>query len=78
MTCNGWTNAETWTVNLWFGDTFSSYADDGEPLDADACRELVKDAVYSLIAPEGVGGFITDMMQLNAVNWEELAEAHGG
>ena len=80
MTCNGWANKETWVVNLWFGDTFSAYADEGMPLDADLCRELVEGAVYGLLTPDNnsITGFITDMLNLKAVDWEELAQAHGG
>lgn len=28
-TCNGWRNAATWTVNLWFGDNFAAADEDG-------------------------------------------------
>lgn len=79
MTCNGWSNAATWTVNLWFGDTFASYAEDGEPLSPENCRELVEEAIYSVIEPDngGIKSFIHDMIDLGSVNWFELAQAHG-
>ena len=71
---NGWRNAETWTVNLWFGDTFAAMAEHGEALSADACREMVEE--YAEEALGGAGGFIWDMMNLGAVDWQELAEHH--
>jgi hypothetical protein len=79
MTCNGWTNAATWTVSLWFGDTFASYAEDGEALSEESCRELVEEAIYSVIEPDngGIKSFIHDMIDLGSVNWFELAQNYG-
>lgn len=73
-TCNGWRNAATWTVNLWFGDMWAAMAEDGEAITAEMCRDFVEDHVRDVIGEDN--GFIWDMMDLRAVDWEELADAH--
>jgi hypothetical protein len=77
-TCNGWRNAATWTVNLWFGDSFAEYSEYmGEVITPDACRETVEAYVEEFIGHDSIGsGFIWDMLDLNIVDWDELAEHH--
>jgi hypothetical protein len=61
-TYNGWTNRETWLVNVW-----------GNPesrADVQALRESLQDQHDEL--PNGI---LKDMLDLRAINWEEL-ESH--
>lgn len=75
--CNGWRNAATWTVNLWFGDSWAAMADDGVEITPDMCREDVERYVEELIGtPQGGNGFVWDMLDLSSVDWYELAEHH--
>lgn len=76
MTCNGWRNAATWTVNLWFGNDFAAMAQEQE-LTPEMCCEVVEEAVSSLVDPDGaaINGFIWDMLDLRSVDWDELCEA---
>lgn len=69
--CNGWTNRETWLVSLWFGDTFTYMAENGHKTSADHLREEVE--LY-LEEKGATSGFIADMMDMRAINWQELAE----
>lgn len=76
--CNGWTNSETWTVNLWFGDVFAEMGFDGR-LD----REMLKDFVIEMLEADGSlpeSGLVADVMNdfLRRVDWDELAENHSG
>jgi hypothetical protein len=81
-TCNGWRNAATWTVNLWFGDTWAEMAEDSRNpynpiITADFCRDMVEEYVYDLIGRDSTtAGFIWDMLDLSAVDWDALAEHH--
>lgn len=81
-TCNGWRNAATWTVNLWFGDSWSNMAHEGEIITADYCRESVEEYVQELIGDTSdakyasMGNFIWDMLDLNSVDWDALASHH--
>lgn len=76
MTCNGWRNAATWTVNLWFGNDFAAMAQEQE-LTPEMCWEVVEEAVSSLVDPDGaaINGFIWDMLDLRSVDWDELCVA---
>ena len=69
--CNGWTNAATWTVNLWFGDHWDYLSEDGI-LDAENMREHVQDYIDEMLGDKN-NGFIRDMIDLGSVNWYELA-----
>lgn len=71
---NGWTNWETWVVNLWFGDSW------GEIKDPDTLREIVEEHIE-----EQIGNMrrtiIQDIIQtgfLGEVDWQELADANEG
>lgn len=68
--CNGWTNRETWLVNLWFGDSFAVMQDDGEEITADYIRETVESYVDEIVP---ASSFIADMMDMGAINYGELA-----
>lgn len=78
---NGWTNWETWKVNLHWGDYWAS--DSGlrsEPITAEEMRSDVEaflDEAFALL-PEGRRLFISDMIDLSAVNWHELATHYEG
>jgi hypothetical protein len=77
ISCNGWRNAHTWTVNLWFGDNFAALTEDGVEVTAETCRETVEAYVDEIIGFEGTGaGFLWDMLDLNSVDWGELARHH--
>lgn len=64
---NGWTNRETWLVNIWFMDGING------PIDADSIESMVTEYVDEIV-PEP--SFVTDMIDLNCINWEELADCH--
>jgi hypothetical protein len=60
-TYNGWTNRETWLVNVW-----------GNPesrADVVSLREMLEDQYNDL--PDGI---LKDMLDLQAINWDELLE----
>ena len=59
---NGWTNRATWLVNVW-----------GNPESRDDLDMLKVDLEEQYDAlPNGI---IKDMLDLDEINWEELAEA---
>jgi hypothetical protein len=49
ISCNGWRNAHTWTVNLWFGDNFAAATEDGIEVTPDYCRQMVDDYVEMIL-----------------------------
>ncbi len=75
---NGWRNAATWTVNLWFGDGWAEMAHEGMDITADYCREQVEEMLEERLSrlgsgQSGIDGFIWDMMDLGSVDWYQLA-----
>lgn len=73
MECNGWSNRETWIVSLWFSNDIVEL-DETEPVTGTHIRDMVEEILDSAIDYQGVSGFIRDMMNLSAVNWDELAD----
>jgi hypothetical protein len=71
---NGWSNYETWLVNLWFGDIFTEMSDQGQ-LHSEMLREFVEEMLESDGALPQYG-FAADIMNaaLRSVDWRELAE----
>ena len=69
---NGWTNRETWLVNIWFMDGL----DGSERVSADYLQEFVEDYVESVIGQIDNSGFISDMLDMSSINWVELADSH--
>lgn len=74
-TYNGWTNWDTWSINLHWGDYWSSLADDGEEVTADTMRSDVEAFIDEALGNmrEGQRLFFGDWMDLSPVNWNELA-----
>jgi hypothetical protein len=68
-TYNGWTNRETWLVNIWFMDSL----DGCEEVSADYLQDMVEEHVYSMIKS---ASFVADMIDLGCIDWAELAENH--
>ena len=66
---NGWTNRETWLVNIWFMDGL----DTEERISAEYLEEMVEEHVYNQIE---TSGFVADMIDLGCINWAELADNH--
>ena len=60
-TYNGWTNRETWLVNVWFNPESRA--------DVYSAKEQLEEALDSI-----ENGCLKDMVSLSEVNWEELAE----
>ena len=60
--CNGWSNRETWLVNLWFNP--------GSKADLEYVREHLEEELDKIES-----GVLKDMIDLGAINWRELEEA---
>jgi len=85
----GWTNRETWTVNLWLMNDESNYAllcdvlkqkaDDQEA--ADLLRDLIEDDTNDLLkAKEIASSMASDLLThaLAEVNWLEIVQDNRG
>lgn len=70
-TYNGWTNKETWLVNLWLGDLLADWESKGLPVTFDAVRDLVEEITSEVKAE----GFVSDLLKssLGEINYHEIA-----
>ena len=69
-TYNGWTNRETWVINVWLGDYFQEVSDEGQQLLAD----YIEETVWDMFTEADIPPMFADMIDLGAVNWRELAD----
>jgi len=82
-TYNGWTNYETWCVNLWLdneewmSETLFGIATDTD-LDVYDKSEALKDFVNELNPLVDGASMFTDLLNgaLSMVNWREIIENH--
>lgn len=88
MSYNGWTNRETWLVNLYFGDSFNSYIDD-DVNEGYIDLERPKNDIVAEIAEryddyvseqlegeiEALSSFLHDFIDLGLIDWYDLAES---
>jgi len=66
-TYNGWTNRETWLINLWYNPETLE--------DLDYIREELDSAVERLMEGGVVANnVLIDMLGINEINWRELEE----
>jgi hypothetical protein len=78
---NGWTNWETWNVNLWLTNDEGSYAwlmDAAKRAiatdpDDDDDQERILAAYLQVMVPDS--GFVGDSVSWHRVNWREIAAA---
>ena len=70
MSCNGWSNVETWLVNHWYGKRIREMLEENSDFGSDDLRIIVEDNTNE----RQLDGFVADVIDhfLNAVDWEEL------
>jgi len=74
---NGWTNKQTWNINLMYSEIFSNMCEEQEFNDmdhlADAFESLVNELEFDGVT-ENTLAHNALSEYLNQVNWEEIAE----
>lgn len=69
---NGWTNRETWLVNLHWGETIAEIFDE---IDVRTLSECIEDFIYEQLDEElAPHSIFRDFIDLAVVDWRELAE----
>lgn len=78
-TYNGWTNRETWLVNLWVGDNLAELKQEGAEIDARYAYACVLDMLETSGATVE-DAFASDLIAfaLSGVNWQEIADSLEG
>jgi hypothetical protein len=74
--CNGFTNHETWNINLMYEEVFINMAEEQEYEDlesmADFFKSLVEELEYEGVKPGSLAESLL-RMYLHQVDWEEIA-----
>lgn len=78
MSYNGWTNHETWLVNLWLGDNSHETVAEicGDDPDIATLADWLKEYVEEMAEPvTKSASLVSDLMgsAMGAVNWNEIA-----
>ena len=77
---NGWTNKETWLVNLWYGDALLNDYSEIKETEVDACR-VEEDIRYIAGECEALSqtqtGLLFDFIEASfaEVDWQQLADS---
>ena len=74
---NGWTNKDTWCVNMWLGDDMHDVAkENGYAIDAGWCKEMVQEYLENSVG-NVFQGFIGDIVGsfMSSVDWNEIAKS---
>jgi len=61
MSYNGWSNYETWSVNVWYNPESRE--------DVHFIRDMIEEQYDAM--PHG---FLKDQINITAINWDELLE----
>ena len=69
---NGWTNRNTWLINLHFGGLLDSYKEDGLEVTADLIQEIWLDHIE--LETKHLDVIVMDFLDFEGINWEEIAE----
>ena len=79
-TYNGWTNRETWAIGLHLMDTVTNWIVDDRDAwnedEVDQAAEIFQDLVAEQMDEAGLPTFplLWDLLDLSAVNWQELGQ----
>ncbi len=69
---NGWTNRNTWLINLHFGDSIREEMED----DASTTSENIQDFIMDILGNTALNSdsIIRDFIDFDAINWQEIYE----
>ena len=76
-TYNGWTNKETWLVNLHYGDMVQEHVEEAGHMEASEVREYVEYVALECEALSSLPmGLLSDFVNtcFSEVNWHELSD----
>ena len=70
--CNGWTNYQTWTISLWYGDCFADMANE-QRLFGDYLEEMVAEMEMDKIPESSLAADVMNEF-LRKVDWDSIAD----
>ena len=69
---NGWTNRNTWLINLWFGDIIRQEIEEDVATTEEMIETIVMDCIYQEVALFSL--MLRDFCDFDGINWAEIRE----
>tara|TARA_R110000803_G_C11964841_1_gene319108 strand:- start:1454 stop:1708 length:255 start_codon:yes stop_codon:yes gene_type:complete len=67
---NGWTNRNTWLINLWFGEIIREEIEQDASITADNIADMVWDCIQLEVELSSL--MLRDFFDFEGINWEEI------
>ena len=71
---NGWTNRNTWLINLWFGDYIRQELEEDAATTAEMLENMVMDCIQEEVKLCSL--MLRDFLDFDGINWGEIWENH--
>lgn len=71
---NGWTNRNTWLINLWFGDYIRQELEEDAATTAEMLENMVMDCIQEEVKLCSL--MLRDFLDFDGINWGEIWEHH--
>ena len=71
---NGWTNRNTWLINLWFGDIIREELEEDAATSAEMLEGMIMDIIHEEIKLCSL--MLRDFVDFDGINWGEIWEHH--
>jgi len=71
---NGWTNRNTWLINLWFGDQIRGLLEEDCCESADNLQAFVESILDEEVSDCSL--MLRDFLDFDGINWDELWERY--
>ena len=69
---NGWTNRNTWLINLWFGEIIREELQEDAALSPEKLEDMVMDVIQAEVELSSL--MLRDFLDFEGINWHELRE----
>ena len=69
---NGWTNRNTWLINLWFGEIIREELEEDASLSPEALENMVMDVIQAEVELSSL--MLRDFLDFEGINWQEIYE----
>lgn len=71
---NGWTNRNTWLINLWFGEMIREQLEEDAATSTEMLEGIIMDIIYEEIKLCSL--MLRDFVDFDGINWGEIWEHH--
>ena len=69
---NGWTNRNTWLINLWFGEIIREELEEDASLSPETLENMVMDVIQAEVELSSL--MLRDFLDFEGINWQEIYE----